>query len=247
MLYLNKLFNDLSAGDYSQLNFGSGAGVIDDNNMDKVISHINSGLFDLFSRFDLRFKTVQIALQYDQTEYYLTSKNALNNPKAVDPKFIIDSETDKFQDDILEILGVTLDSGAELTVNSFSHKFTASTPSFNRLKLPIQIVNQMEFLPKGLISSNAFIKYKANHPAIDMDVGGFDPDKFVIELPMTHYNALMYFCASRATRPLGLNNQFNSGLSYASMYEAECSRLKGNTAEVHETGDQSKFYARGFV
>jgi len=247
MLYLQKVFDDLSQGEYAQLNFGSGAGVINDSNMNTLISHVNVGLTDIYSRFELRFKTIQLALQPDQTEYLLTSKSALNGKKKVPPLFIIDSVTDRFIDDILQITAVKLDSGTPLVVNSFSHRFTAMTPSFNRLQIPIAIVNKKEFLPENLKTDNVFVTYKANHPVIDPDAGGFDPERFVIDLPMTHYTALLYFCAARATRPLGLNQQFNTGNTYTGMYEAECARLKNNGSEVSQTGQQSKFHARGFV
>lgn len=247
MLYLQQIIDDLCQGEYKQLNFGQGAGVINDENINAIVSHVNVGLTDIYSRFELRFKTIKIQLQTDQTEYFLTSKSALNGKKQVAPLFIIDSVDNKFNDDILQIVGVKTDCGTNLVLNSFSHKFSISTPSFNRLQVPIQIVNKKEFLPENLKTDNLYVTYKSNHPILDLNGSCFNAERTPIDLPMTHYTALLYFCAARALRPAGLNQQFNTGNTYTGMYEAECARLKNNGNEVHETGNQSKFHARGFV
>lgn len=245
---LQSIFDHLSAGEFSQLNiFGSGQGVIDDNNMDKVVSHINLGLTDLFTRFELKLNRIQMQLQPGQTSYILTSKNAVNGRGAVDPKFILDTVSEPFRDDILLITRVITDANYELPLNQTDSPYAVMTSAMNRLEVPASIVAQDLNLPPELVTMNLGVVYRCNHPTIDLNVGQSDPSRIEIELPLSHLTALMYFVASRANNPVGLGQEFNAGNTYSAKYEAECRRLKNDGMEIQQRGTESKFQMRGFV
>lgn len=252
---LQAIFNHLTAGEFSQLNIGgSGQGIIDDSNMDKVVSHINLGLTDLFTRFELKLGRLTLKLQPDQTSYLLTSKAAVSKYKPTIPPadpapvpYILDSSTLPFKDDVLLIERVLTDGDYELPLNRLDVTYSLLTSAMNRLEVPLAIVNQSLTLPRALITTNLSVIYRSNHPVIDLNVGSGDPERIDVELPMSHLTALMYFVASRANNPVGLGQEFNAGNTYAVKYENECLRLKNDGMEIQQRGNETKFEERGFV
>lgn len=249
---LQSIFDQLTSGEFSQLNIGgAGQGVIDDTNMDKVVAHINLGLTDLFTRFELKSGTVILKLLMGQTTYPMTSKRAVSKyrttiPAMPDP-YIMDSTAAPFRDDVLLMERVYTDGDFELPLNRLDTSNSLLTSAMDRLEVPQAIVNKSLALPKVLITNNLRIVYRANHPTLDINAGGFDPERLDIELPQSHFTALMYFVASRANNPVGLGQEFNAGNTYAAKYEAECARLKMDGMEIQQRGNDAKFNARGFV
>lgn len=245
---LQSIFDHLSAGEFSQLNiFGSGQGVIDDNNIDKVVSHINLGLTDLFSRFELKLSRATIQLQVDQTSYLLTSKNAVNGRGAVTPMYILDTSINPFQDDVLLITRVLTDADFELPLNRLDVKYSLMTSGMDRLEVPLDIVNKNLSLQQDYITNNLYVHYRCNHRVIDLTKGVADPERIDIDIPLTHLTALMYFVASRANNPVGMGQEFNAGNTYSAKYEMECLRLKNDGMEIQQRSTDSKFSERGFV
>lgn len=227
---LQEIFDHLTAGEFSQLNlFGAGQGVINDDNIDKVISHISLGLTDLYGRFTLKKGKVLIQLQADQTSYWLNSKYAVHGKGNFTPKYILDSASAPFKDDVLLILDVLDELGQEI-------KHTK--PSMDTVDIPLS--NQ-------LTTSTALIKYQANHLVLDPNTMSIDPDRLDIEIPRTHLTALLYFVASRANNPVGLGQEFNAGNTYATKYENECMRLKVDGMQIQDREPESKFHSRGFI
>lgn len=252
---LQSIFDQLTSGEFSQLNIGgAGQGVIDDTNMGKVVDHLNLGLTDLFTRFELKIGTAVLQLQPDQTTYPMTSKRAVSKYRATIPPalpapvpYIIDSVADPFKDDILLMTRIYTDGDYELPLNRLDVPYSLLTSKMDRLEVPLSIVNKAQTLPEVLLTNNLRVVYRCNHPILNMNVGAFDPDRLEIELPYSHLTALLYFVASRASNPVGLGQEFNAGNTYAAKYAAECQRLKLDGMEIQQRGDDSKFQERGFV
>lgn len=246
---LQEIFDHLKAGEFSQLNFGAGQGIVDedDTTMLKVLSHVNLGLTDLFTRFELRRRRLQLTLQAGQTSYLLTSKHSVNGRGSVDPKYIIDTTTDPFRDDVLLVSQVFTDGNFELPLNRLDVPYSLLTSAMNRIEVPLSIVERSLALPSTLITAGLTVVYRANHATLNPNVGAFDPERLEIELPASHMTALLYFVASRANNPVGLGQEFNAGNTYAAKYEVECLRLKSDGMEIQQRGNESRFAARGFV
>lgn len=246
---LQEIFDHLKAGEFSQLNFGAGQGIVDEDDatMLKVLSHINLGLTDLFTRFELRRRRLQLTLQAGQTSYLLTSKHAENGRAAVDPKYIIDTVADPFKDDVLLVSQIFTDDNFELPLNRLDVPYSLQTSAMNRIEVPLSIVEKSLALPSSLITNGLTVVYRANHATLNPNIGAFDPERLEIELPASHLTALLYFTASRANNPVGLGQEFNAGNTYAAKYEVECLRLKTDGMEIQQRGNESRFAARGFV
>lgn len=243
---LQTFLDHMKAAEFSQLNFGQGAGVFDDGPaMEKVLSSVSLGLTDLYTRFDLKLSRLVLALQPDQTSYLLTSKHAVNGRGAVDPKYIQDTVAAPFRDDVLHIRRVLGDTEHEYGLNDLSTMYSMMTSAMNRLEVPLSIVNQSLALPEHLRTANLTVVYRADHPTINPETA--DPFRLDLELPVSHVTALCYYVASRANNPVGLGQEFNAGNTYAAKYETECARLKNEGLEISERGGDNKFNDRGFV
>lgn len=243
---LQTILDHLKAAEFSQLNFGAGQGIFTSGEaLEKVMSSVNLGLNDLFSRFDLKMGRLVLALQPDQTSYQLTSKHSLFGKGATAPFYIQDTMAAPFKDDILQVRRVYTDSDYELALNQLDVSPSLMTSAMDRLEVPLSIVNKSLALPDCLRTNTLAVVYRANHPA--MDICRKDPDRIDIELPVPYITALCYYVASRANNPVGLGQEFNAGNTYAAKYEAECLRLKGEGLEIAERGSAEKFCARGFV
>lgn len=211
----------LTYGELSQVHIGGlEQGEIKEKNYDSVISHINVGLTALHKRFFLREGEIEFELSTDGTVYDLQ------------------------RDDIHKIEKVLTDKGFELSLNNATDSYSCYTPSMGTLRVPDAFVYAQETLPDNLKTSTIKVVYRANHPLI-----GYvsDPENYIVALPYSHLEALLYFVASRVHNPIGLVNEFNAGNNYAAKYEMECARLEGQGMYIEVQQDNSKLSQKGFV
>jgi hypothetical protein len=120
---VGELFRRLSYGEFNDHFIGmEGAGTIEPTHQDKVISHINTALTEIFSKFSHKRDYVKVRLYDGVFRYPLTSDYAVSNtdPLNTNTRFILDSEESPFQNDIIKILGtevlddpVTLENEAQ--------------------------------------------------------------------------------------------------------------------------------------
>lgn len=206
---LKEILDQLSAGEFSQMSIGgTAAGVIDNSNCDRVMTHIGLGLTALFTRFNLK-------------ERELT--------------FPIVSTTDTYQfafEDLIKIEKVKTTAGLEFPLNVAGAMYNCSTPSMNTLRIPKIIQTQSLELPDELKVSSLVVVYRADHPKI-VSAGNLALLQAVdLELPSTHVLPLLYFVASRVNNPVGMTNEFNAGNNYAMKYEQVCQELEGKGIQV---------------
>ena len=245
---LSEIFAHLSSGELSQLNIGGGvSGEINETNQGHIVSHLNLGLTTLYTRFLLKERRVRVALQTERLVYPLARMYAASNTRSAEPvKFIWDSATDPFLDDVLKIEQVFTASGYELPLNSRT-QYTLTTPTSSSLSVPQEIIDQAPDLPECLKTTWVMVAYRANHPIIDPLAGGYDPERYEVELPYSHLMALLYFVASRIHNPIGMVNEFHSGNSYAAKFEAECQRLELANVRIDSISQENKLERNGWA
>lgn len=102
----------------------------------------------------------------------------------------------------------------------------------------------LDWLKTGTVQ----IVYRASHPKITKGLTLFDPTRIQVQLPESHFNALLLFVASRAHTPGGMQGEFNAGNNYAAKYEAECDQLNTAGLRVDQGGGlNQRFHARGWA
>lgn len=212
---LSEVFEQLSAGELSQLSLGGAeAGQIDPSNYAKVIAHLNLGLTALYTRFALKEAELIIPLETDVLTYTVQAPDLLKIERIFDAV------------------------GKEWALNDEANLLACRTLTPTTLKIPPELLAQSGMLRVG---------YRANHPRVVTEYGYIDPEATVLELPYSHFQALLYFIASRCHNPVGMTNEFHAGNSYHAKYEAECMRLEGENLETDQGGQYNRLYVNGWV
>lgn len=246
---LIEVFEQLTVGEFSQLAIGGQErGVISQANYKTVMSHINLGLTALYRRFPLKEGHIKLDLQPGKKVYPLKMAFAVSNRRSNEPvRYIIDSLSSPFQDDIHKIERVLTETGFTLGLNDISVKDSCHTPDMSTLVVPDSIIHQTTQTPDHLKTETLDVYYRANHPILTMPLGYFEPKRVDIELPYSHLEALLYFVASRAHNPIGMSDEFHAGNNYAQRYEAACQELErlGLRIDVGQQG--SKLESKGFA
>lgn len=221
---LQEIFEQLSAGEFSQLSIGGAeAGVIDATNYSKVLGHVNLGLTALFTRFNLKERRLTFPLQSDFDTYQLDLA------------------------DMLKITKITTADDFELPLNREGDPYSVLTPALNMLRVPQCIVDQGNDLPEELKTDTLTVVYRANHRKLVLTLGVLTPSTEEVDLPSSHLLPLLYFVASRVHNPIGMSNEFHAGNSYYAKYEAACQALETQGVQVDRSNYNSRLYRGGWV
>lgn len=238
---LKDVFDQLTAGEFSQLNIGGAKlGEIQEKDWATVASHITLGLTALHRRFNLRQGRISLALTADKEFYPLDSKYAVANTRSKEPadnRFILDSIANPFRDDLLKIERVLL-NGSEVALNDPLAVESVIEPRAGLLQVPPDWEGTLQ------------VRYRANHPPLVLKGGYLDPGLVEIELPDAYLQALLYFVASRAHNPVGMVNEFNAGNNWAAKFERECKQLEADNLAPAAGSDirgQTRFERGGWV
>ena len=229
---LQEVFDQLSAGEFSQLSIGGAdAGVIDSTNYAKVLNHVNLGLAALYKRFNLKEGSLILQLQDEQTLYKLNSAYAVTGVGTEPIRYILDSVSDPFVDDIIKVEKVVTDLDEPLVLNDASNPLSVTTPSQLTLRVPLDVVG-----------SKLTVVYRASH--VKLVATGLNPNTTEVTLPDTHLDALLLYIASRVHAPVGMGNEFNASNGYYARYEQACAQLEGKGLQV-DIGESNTRAQRG--
>lgn len=221
---LQDIFDQLSAGEFSQLSIGrADQGVIDETNFRNVLGHITLGLTALYTRFNLKQRQLKFPIRPESASYQINLQ------------------------DLLKIEKVFTDLGYELPLNQEGEVFGCTTTSMNTLKVPSSILAPDSDTPDELRTSNLLVVYRANHPQILLSRLFSGPQNISIELPSSHLTALLYFVASRVNNPIGMTNEFHAGNSYATKYELACQELEGQGLQIDQGATNNRLKRNGWV
>lgn len=221
---LQEVFDQLSAGEFSQLSIGGEEqGVLNAFNIGKILGHVNLGLTSLFTRFNLKEGRLEIPLVADQVLY------ALNEPS------------------ILKVERVMTAEEYELPLNDKAKPYSVLTPSLFQLRVPEVLVTDSACKPEGLDTDGLIVVYRANHPNLVFSEVFTTADQIELELPYSHFSALLYFVASRVHNPIGMSNEFHAGNSYYAKYEAVCQELEGKGLQVDQGETNTKLVRNGWA
>lgn len=246
---LQEVFDQLTHGELSQLSIGGNeAGVINPSNYNRLVPHVNLGLTALYKRFPLKEGRLSLELQANRTTYPLHSNYAISSKTSKEVvRYIKDSASTAFKDDIHKVERVCSSTGYEFGLNDDSDPYGVFTPSATILRVPADVVAQSMNLPDELKSTQLEVVYRANHPLIIADGASLEPDIIELELPYSHLEPLLLFIASRIHTPTGMTNETNMGNTYFAKYEAACQQLEAVNLRVDQGSQNSRLYQNGWV
>ena len=234
---LDDVFYYLSTGELSQLFIGTGeSGEIPYDSRPNVAASVWLGLTELHKRFLIKEKRIKIEIQEGLTSYRIHSDYAKSNTDSLLPNKYLDDLDDPFKDDINNIENILDENGCDIPLNVVDNIHSIHLTSFNSI-----------VIPKEFTSKTIEVVYRANHTALnDADVQS-KPFDVEIELPPTYIEPLLFYVASRVHTPVGLNQEFNGGNTYAARFEAACQRIENLNHRVDRVSEETLFEQNGWV
>lgn len=233
---LQDIFDELTHGELFSLHMGgTHQGGVPAEEYPRVASHVNLGLKSIYSRFWLRSREVIIQL-YDHIQIYtLDSRYAITNKLSPEKiKYIIDSEWDKFDDDVLKIETVHDEGGREMFLNDKSEPWSVYTPSYNQIQIPF---------PER--HNSMTVHYRGSHRRITCPVDG-DPKSIQVDIPEPLLEALLLFVGARAGAPTGTQTEPENTI-YMQQYEAVCRKIEKSGLYVEPFLGNTRLEANGWI
>lgn len=204
------------------------------NRIPAIISFINQGLTDLYSRFPLMEKQL-IIQQYPQISVYrLTRDFARTNFKSEQlHKYILDTPFEPFQEDILQISGVYTEEGIPVPLNDTNNPRSYFLPSYNTIQIPNANENDA-----------TFITYKAKHRYISPTTEDLNQE---VELPPCLAEALYAYLGYKCLVSMGSTDTVQLAQLYLQRYEQLCTSVNiANTLGNLVVPTNIKAYIQGF-
>ena len=198
----------LAYGELSQLFIGDK--LLNATQFPRIISAINLGLIELYKRFPIKIKELDIQLDSSNAEYTLhSSKSITKMPTGGNPVdfYILDSLGNPFKDDLLKIDAIFDFNEEELPLNDEAESNSLFTTSHNVIKHPAPD------------SSILLIKYRASATALPPCATELD----YLDIPPQFTEALVLYVAYRTFAAINMNSA--EAVNYYAKFEAACALL----------------------
>jgi len=230
-MLLSEIFDYLNYGELSQIKLGDNRETgIAATAYPAVVTHLNMALIELYKRFPIRQREIQIQTYTSITEYELKTKfSATNGTEPI--KYLLDSATDPFLARVLKVERVTtsdVDVTDDLPLNDVSNDKSILLLGYNILKVPE---------PNG--SDILTVHYRA---APDKVVSaGLDPSIVEIPLPDSLMEPLIFYIAARAHANItSIDGNPSEGILYMQKFEASVLKAKeiGAIDLMHESNNR---------
>jgi hypothetical protein len=233
------ILKDLTYGELSGLAIGNLIPGEFDNEPDpheyeQVISYINLGLKEIYKRFFLRSRELDIQQHEEITTYKLSSDYAASNTASLIPladRYILDTVDDPFLDDILKIEEIYDEEGTKLPMNDITEENSVYTPSYRMVQIPY---------PNN--DATFSVQYRAAHPKIPVTLDTL-PDDVEIELPNSLHAALLQYVGYRAN----LRSNSEKSADYWQQFEKTCAHVENQGLEVQGEPGDWRFDEHGWV
>lgn len=172
---LNDLLLELALGDLSNMAFSKN-GIIDPSAHTRVITAINVALNDIFSRIPLSEKEVVIETLDWKNLYYIRKEHAVMDPTPGFHKYLLDTPSNPFLDDLVKVLGVVNEVGDPLPMNDAEQWASVFIPTFDSVQFnhpgdkQIFAVQYQALHPKLVTSGEGYLDQHIRVPAVLMDM-----------------------------------------------------------------------------
>lgn len=245
MFTVRDLFDDLAYGELSNLKIGNDTiGSIAEENYPKMISHINLGLIDLFQKFVLKKKEVNVHQIAGVTTYYLRTdhmddigycgKNGIYIEKAA---------MDPFDDDIVKVIEIFDAAGDVIPLND---KRATDQRIAQGIEVTPGITHSAHDTLNMILPTTleiVAVVYQAYYPKIVVKEL-FDPGKVKLYLPHYLRKPLMLYIAARIVSGMkvslaeGEENPANARWAH---YRISCKEIEKLNLTVDEDDGNDRF------
>lgn len=236
---LKELFQNLALGELTGSPFVELNGYeLDSTKLPRVIHAINQALTYIHTTFHIKQDYVVIQLQRGQTNYYLDSDYAVTNYNSNLPKYILDTNTHLFTDNVLSILNVTGIDGTSFPLNDPYAIGSIFTPEFNCIQVPEELIN--------MGYQQVVVLYKADHVHLDLK----EPldSKATINLPSSYDSLLQAYVAYTLYMNMAGEGQMNKGSQFFAKVNTITQQLmQQGIGTIAQAGTNIKPQLRGWV
>lgn len=213
-MLLEELFNQLRYGELSHIKIGGkSAGEIKIERYPEMVTHFNQGLTRLHSRFLIREDELLLQEYEAISLYKLRPEFAVNSGSAEPVKYIIDTVSSPFLNNVLQVERAYNEIGEELPINDDTRLYSIYTPKYDVVQLTAPVDTNITTLI-----------YRGNHPRLSATA--LDPTTQNIDIPEVLSEALLNFVAHRILAPLGGNEFGNASHEYLAKYEENCQQVE---------------------
>tara|TARA_B110000211_G_C13863662_1_gene457691 strand:+ start:31 stop:738 length:708 start_codon:yes stop_codon:yes gene_type:complete len=235
-MLLSDLFMYLAYGELSQLAIGTNNhGGINESDYPTLITHINLGLTNLHSRLPLKQSQVIIMQQSDRVIYPLTSVYATNSDSTEKNKFILDSVTEPFVNDVLRVEEVYTENNILLPLNDSAKEESIFTPSFNTLQVLTPQANKV-----------LAVLYRANHAHIPAK-RGVDITNIEVNIPAVLIEPLLTFVVGRVAAAGNSAENMQKASAYQQKYEVQLQMISQSGGLSVESTSNLRMRSNGWV
>ena len=170
--------------------YGELQNVYTEEKLPQLISFINLGLIQIYSKLPIIEKQVTIQ-EYPQISLYkLSSMYARHNHLSkVKHKYILDTPDNPFTDDVLFITGICDENGFAIPLNDEHHRRSIFISSYDTIQIPNADENEA-----------VFVIYRAKPRCINPETKNLNQE---IELPDYLLEALTSFIGFKAHQAIG--------------------------------------------
>lgn len=232
-MLLSEFFDYLIYGDLSHLAVNSlGEEGIKIADQPKIITNINLGLISLYTRFPLRTAEIHIQL-YDHIDtYFLHDDYAQTNTASAEVyKYLLDTSSQPFTNNVLKIDNVYDEVGDEYPLNDPIQSASVFTPDYNSIQVPFAA------------SENAIsVVYRAAPDRLI--TRGQDPTLVTVPIPYYLTDALLAYVANKIFSGMGRNQ--DAGI-FRTIYNSQVLEIDNRGLTYDETVLNEKLWRSGWV
>jgi len=180
-MLLSQLLSYVVTLDSAMINIGGAEdGTVPAKYTLKTINALNIAMIEMYTNFPVKQRNMVIQLYSHITEYFLSSKYATTNTLSTETyKYIKDSATNPFLDDVIHIERVFNEEGQEFKLNKEDDPYSLFTPSYNVIQ---------HVYPSN--ENALFLSYRALPKTIPVAA---DPDTYEVDIPLQLVNLLVMF------------------------------------------------------
>ena len=232
---LSTIFEHLTHGPLSNLAVGQGIpGEVAQASLPKLITLVNAGLVDLYTRFALRTRDITVQLSDGKNIYPLTSDFAESNTESVETKYILDgTSVYPFTDDIISIDEVYNELGTRIPLNDYHAAGSVMTPEPSVIQVPY--TNRENMLA---------IIYRALPTKISTSL--LDPSIEEVTLPYHFMEALISFVAWKMYTPID-GGESPQGMLHQGNYLKALSVISQTNTGIEDAFTNQRFEVNGWL
>lgn len=236
-LTLSELCEKLSYGELSNLAMANeGDGTIIEAARPKIVLHLNEALLDLHSKYVLNEKVLILQVDSDIPEYKLLRRYAASYEPGEDEinepiRYIRDSTSDPFLEDVIKVLSVFDSCARKLPLNDEGDPHSIFTPKYNVIQVPCSCTERQ-----------LAVSFQARHPKV---LNYFEEE---IEIPDILLGALTSYIAYKVFSHVNSQDSSLKAQEYLATYAARCADVtEKDLVNSSVSTSNTRFTQRGWV